>query len=225
MSTSPLASVRDAVADRIWKPSSTFKRLLTSRHVLDLQAIFVITVLVTVGLLFWHAWPAPVPTQETSVPAAATSQSAQSTSQNPHAAASVTSRNDAVKQELDSHFVGALLLISGTILAWVYQTGSKRLGVVDLFACEIITLCRVGTISDFMTRLINLYELACSGEAGGAPCVGRFTSEENYFPVFEGNAKDLQVLEADVVINVTAFYTYMKTFRDYMRQLAQIGPD
>ena len=35
--------------------------------------------------------------------------------------------------------------------------------------------------------------------------------------------KDLQVLEADVVINVTAFYTYMKAFRDQLRALSELG--
>jgi hypothetical protein len=53
--------------------------------------------------------------------------------------------------------------------------------------------------------------------------LGRFTSQENYFPVFEGNNKDLQILEADVVINVTEFYTYMKALRDQFRRLGDLG--
>ena len=36
--------------------------------------------------------------------------------------------------------------------------------------------------------------------------------------------KDLQQLEADVVDNVTAFYTYMKVMRDSLRKLAEIHP-
>src|SRR5262249_22443105 len=47
--------------------------------------------------------------------------------------------------------------------------------------------------------------------------------QENYFPVFEGNNKDLQILEADVVINVTEFYTYMKALRDQFRRLGDLG--
>ncbi len=35
---------------------------------------------------------------------------------------------------------------------------------------------------------------------------------------------DLQPLEADVVDNVTAFYTYMKVMRDSLRKLADIRP-
>jgi hypothetical protein len=48
-----------------------------------------------------------------------------------------------------------LLAVGGPILGWTYQTGSKRLGIVDLFACEIVTLCRVGAIVDFVPRLIT----------------------------------------------------------------------
>ena len=44
------------------------------------------------------------------------------------------------------------------------------------------------------------------------------------FRVFDGNSKDLQILEADVVINVTAFYTYMKALRDHFRRLGDLSP-
>jgi hypothetical protein len=44
-------------------------------------------------------------------------------------------------------------------------------------------------------------------------------AKEDYFPIFNNNAKDLQILEAGVVTNITAFYTYMKAFRDSRRLL------
>jgi hypothetical protein len=53
----------------------------------------------------------------------------------------------------------------------------------------------------------------------------QFGSQENYFPVFEGNTRDLQTLEARVVVNITAFYTYMKAVRDSMRILSEIRPE
>jgi hypothetical protein len=53
--------------------------------------------------------------------------------------------------------------------------------------------------------------------------VPKFSSEENYFPVFENNTADLQTLEARVVIKITAFYTYMKAARDAGRSLSAIG--
>jgi hypothetical protein len=184
----------DALVKRFWKQSSTFRRLIFSQHVMDLQVIFLVTLLVGAWMLIWY---------------------------------STGNRGQ--------EYVGAVLVVCGTILAWTYQTGSKRLGVVDLFACEIVTLCRVGTIMEVVPRLIRAREhLSAPSGAVDSPNtphapqqdikLGRFTSQENYFPVFEQNTKDLQVLEADVVLNVTAFYTYMKAFRDQLRGLSELGP-
>jgi hypothetical protein len=47
-----------------------------------------------------------------------------------------------------------------------------------------------------------------------------FNSQEDYFPILAGNSRDLQTLEANVVVNITAFYTFMKAVRDTFRQLA-----
>ena len=140
--------------------------------------------------------------------------------------------------------VGAITGVAGGVIAWVYRTASVRLGVVDLFACEITTLCRVGTIVDWIAQRIAAFEreygvpaAELSDSGLGNPATAppepptqlsyRFTSSEEYFPVFAGNSRDLQVLEADVVTNVTAFYTYMKVSRDYLRRLGELpaGPD
>ena len=45
-----------------------------------------------------------------------------------------------------------------------------------------------------------------------------FQSQESYEPVFDNNTRDLQVLDASVVINVTQFYTYLKAMRDTWRK-------
>ena len=45
-------------------------------------------------------------------------------------------------------YAGPAITICGAIVAWAYVSASKRLGIIDLFACEIKTLCRVGTIFD-----------------------------------------------------------------------------
>lgn len=135
--------------------------------------------------------------------------------------------------------VGAIFGLGGVVITWVYRTASVRLGVVDLFACEITTLCRVGTIVDWIAQRIAAFETehgppaaAPSGGGAGDPAASppagpasqsyRFISSENYFPVFESNSRDLQILEADVVTNVTAFYTYMKVSRDYLRRLGEL---
>ena len=113
---------------------------------------------------------------------------------------------------------GAAFGILSAVVAWVYRDGSERLGVVDLFACEISTLCKVATVVDTAHRNVVQF---CAGppptitkELGTSQAAAHFTSQENYFPVFEANNKYLQKLEARVVINITAFYTYMKAVRD-----------
>lgn len=127
-------------------------------------------------------------------------------------------------------FIGAVGAVGCGVLAWTYQTGSARLGVVDLFACEIATLCRVAAVVDMVRRYIVLFDggpqtLQPHDFDGDMPTdSGHFTSQESYFPVFDLSVTDLQPLEADVVDNVTAFYTYMKVMRDLLRKLADIRP-
>jgi hypothetical protein len=120
---------------------------------------------------------------------------------------------------------GPVLAVFGAVLTWAYQVGSARLGVVDLFACEIITLCRVAFVSDTVDRLIDMFNQGPPRSAAGAGGIPghQFNSQEDYFPVFEANARDLQTLEAKVVIQITAFYTYIKAVRDSMRTLSEIG--
>jgi hypothetical protein len=149
---------------------------------------------------------------------------------------------------------GPTLVLLGAILAWAYQMGSARLGVVDLFACEIDTLCRVVTVTEATGTLSRRFDAAgapfeagssnrataegaksaqngmpgtgTTSPAGPGPSVQSvsqgsvFSSAENYFPILENNSRDLQNLEADVVTNITAFYTFMKTVRDMLRKLS-----
>jgi hypothetical protein len=132
--------------------------------------------------------------------------------------------------------LATILSFGGVAIGWVYRTASSRLGIVDLFAYEITTICRVGTIVDagrgYRDR-ISLAAESSSGNANEPPLTSsatetlphapyRFASGENYFPVFEKNSHDLRILEAGVVTNVTAFYTYMKVVRDYLRRIADL---
>lgn len=124
-------------------------------------------------------------------------------------------------------FFTPVLGVFGAVLAWAYQAGSARLGIVDLFACEIGTLCRVAAVVDSARRWIEIFQHGLPRQAPTAnsePPARRFTSEENYFPVFESNTRDLQTLEARVVVNITAFYTYMKAVRDSVRALMDMSP-
>jgi hypothetical protein len=128
--------------------------------------------------------------------------------------------------------VGAILGVAGVIMGWVYRTASSRLGIVDLFAYEITTICRVGTIIDVgkgyskhfseAADAANDPAFASSTQQAQAHSPYRFSSSENHFPVFEKNSRDLRVLETGVVTNVTAFYTYMKVVRDYLRRISDL---
>jgi hypothetical protein len=112
--------------------------------------------------------------------------------------------------------VSAVLAAFGGIIAWCYQTGSGRLGIVDLFACEITTLCRICTINDLANTCVGAFDLDTSKMRGN---FDPFESQETYTPVFNANAKELQVLSVKVVTNITSFYTYWKATRDAFRKL------
>jgi hypothetical protein len=125
-------------------------------------------------------------------------------------------------------FVG----LSG-VIAWCYKTGSARLGMVDLFACEITTLCRICVINNLTNSCINAFKLHVGQRPetkehtieGAHVRFRHFDSSEAYTPIFDSNAKELQNLDVKVVNNVTAFYTYWKSMRDAFRRLADTDRD
>ena len=146
-------------------------------------------------------------------------------------------------------YIGSAIPIFGAIIAWTYLSASARLGIVDLFACEIATLCRVGTLFDVGQRYVDMIKknpaapagiagpdrtagpartaspgrTASSGRAAHPDRAAGFDSKEDYFPVFSSNSGDLKLLEVLVVTNITAFYTYMKAARDLLRRLSELG--
>jgi hypothetical protein len=191
--------------------SSTFVRLGKSRHVADLRLIFWVTVIMMVAasvLALAFDFEHEVMTNWSKVA-------------QPHGIwLWMRIAFDAVSDS--GVFIGAVVSLGCGVLTWTYQTGSSRLGVVDLFACEIATLCRVGTIVDMVKHFAEIFAAGdrMPAPAGSVPATanGRFTSQESYFSVFDSTIKDLQSLEAGVVKNVTAFYTYMKVMRDYLRK-------
>lgn len=200
--------------------SSTFERLSRSRHVADLRLIFSVAVIIMIVaslLALMFCFEHQVMSNWKSI------QSRQSGWIWAQLVFSAIGDSGA--------FIGAVGAVGCGVLAWTYQTGSARLGVVDLFACEIATLCRVAAVVDMVPRYIALFHVGPAAPEqpqvidGDMPTDGaRFTSQESYFPVFDSSVKDLQALEADVVDNVTAFYTYMKVMRDSLRKLAEIHP-
>jgi len=183
----------------------TFDRLIQSMHVQDLRWIANVTVgAATVAILvYWViAW-------ETA----------------PYAGSKLY-------DALLPFTISAILAGLGGIIAWCYQTGSGRLGIVDLFACEITTLCRVCAVTALADHCIAAFELD-TGEHSPSDQdkvikireqFSHFESSEGYTPIFDANAKELQSLSVKVVINITAFYTYWKAMRDAFRRLAKTQP-
>ncbi len=180
-------------------PHATIDRLFNSKHVRDLQVIMAGVIMIFLAIIVYCA----------------------------------LSRHDCSRFDQVNvlrnliTYLGPAIPIAGGILAWVYQIGSTRLGVVDLFACEICTLCKITTVFNGVGRRIEEYAkwMPAMNRAAGRAAAKRvtpFSSQEEYFPVFQTCAHDLEVLEAQVVINITAFYTYMKAARDALRQNAAI---
>jgi hypothetical protein len=187
--------------------ASTLFRFFRSKHVMDLKLICAVALCVLIVhfvLVFafgWANWGVPktIPQQQTPL--------------------EPLGLRDAANAFFSFviQYIGPAVPIYGIIIGWAYQSASKRLGIIDLFACEISTVCRVGTMFDIGKHYIRDYD--APGKRLQWIGSGKFVSEENYFPVFDNNSRDLQLLEAAVVENITQFYTYMKALRDLRRKL------
>jgi hypothetical protein len=175
--------------------ASTLFRFFRSNHVLDLQLIFRMTFVVLVA----HVVALLVA-----------------------AKAADHSLVDTIKSLVT--YLGPAIPIYGAILAWAYLTASKRLGVVDLFASEIATVCRVGTIFDTGQKYVQKWKKMDTNKViePTSRNSNNFVSQEDYFPIFATNSRDLQSLEALTVGHITEFYTYMKATRDSQRRLATL---
>jgi hypothetical protein len=196
--------------------AETLDRLIQSMHVKDLRSIANITVgaaLLAIAMFVCIALCAvthPAATQP-AVPAAYASK---------------------LYEALLPFTLSAVLAGLCGIIAWCYRTGSDRLGIVDLFACEITTLCRVCTINGLADSCVAAFELDSRKRSPAdqdkitktAESFGHFDSAEEYTPIFDNNAKELQSLSVKAVINITAFYTYWKATRDAFRRLAKTKP-
>ena len=209
---SPFAIVRQL---RLGAGSSTFDRLGRSRHVADLRLIFsfsLIIMIVSTILALAFCFAHEVMTHKDDV----------------HGWMWMQLAFEAVFD--GGVFIVAVGLVGCGVFAWTYQVGSARLGLVDLFASEIATLCRVAAVVDMVRRYTDLFQF---GPQAGRPHrpdgelltdADHFSSKESYFPVFVSSVMELQALEADVIKHVTAFYTYLKAMNDLRRRLADITP-
>jgi hypothetical protein len=179
--------------------ASTLFRFFRSTHVVDLRLI-VVTIL---GLLGFYTIIVIIALVELSM------------------------SEPKMQPDLAVKLIGPAVAIAGLIISWAYKAASTRLGIIDLFGCEIATICRVGTIFDIGTHYVGAYEGQGAVKDDSAEKRGAsetYTSQEDYFPIFDNNSSDLQLLEALIVCRITEFYTFMKATRDTQRRLATIPP-
>jgi hypothetical protein len=104
----------------------------------------------------------------------------------------------------------ALLAAALGVFGWAYQAANTRFGVADLFAAEIVTICRVAAVSDFIPRYVKLF--------GAHAKFPPYRTTQDYLLAFDNNAKDLEVLDGDVVRFVSQFYIYMKALLDSLER-------
>ncbi|GAC1338058.1 MAG: hypothetical protein NVSMB18_03910 [Acetobacteraceae bacterium] len=188
--------------------ATALARILTSRHTRDLRFIGLLALFTIIALALLYVGSAYLWTQQTELERKASAMGA------------------------DFFKLLGLGALSG-VLSWAYQTGSQRLGTVDLFACEVSALCRVALIVDFAKsstsraqRRDRPEQLAgTTVDPGQGPERRRFVSEEKYTPVYDTNLKALDALDVGTVSRVTEFYTYRKTMMDYLRRAATLDPD
>lgn len=143
--------------------ASTLYRFFRSKHVIDLMVIFQLAFLFLIlsAILFiWNGIVSFFPLPSASGAARLTAYLAPD--------------------------VGKIFAFCSVVIAWAYRSASARLGVVDLFACEISTLCRVGSLFDIGKRLVDQHDNPPREPHGAAdPQVNRsasFVSQEQYFP-------------------------------------------
>jgi hypothetical protein len=175
-------------------PVPSFLRLGTSRHLGDYQFIalgaFVLTALALVSL--------------------GTHTDLESSIE--HGVAALT--GVALHHPIPGAVIIGMATVVATLSSWVYQSASKRLGTIDLFACEINALCRVCLVTDFAEKSVSwLRDWPAKGTRKPTP----IDIKEEFTPVYSKNASELQSLDANALTSITSFYTYRMTMIEYLR--------
>jgi 1,4-dihydroxy-2-naphthoate octaprenyltransferase len=62
-----------------------------------------------------------------------------------------------------SNLIGPVIALACCVTAWAYQLGSARIGIVDLFACEIGTIYGVFAITDVARRYVEALNIDFHG--------------------------------------------------------------
>ncbi|HUC67160.1 MAG TPA: hypothetical protein VMA53_17095 [Stellaceae bacterium] len=117
-----------------------------------------------------------------------------------------------VHPSLDSGTVAAVVAGVFGVCAWAFQCANLRFGAADIFASEIVTLCRIFAVVDFIPHLVDSYKH--EGER-----IRPNHSTQDYVVIFHNNSRDLEILDGAVVTWVTEFYVYFKALLDNLSRL------
>jgi hypothetical protein len=106
----------------------------------------------------------------------------------------------------------AVSTVFSAIIGWAYQTGNKRLGVVDMFHAEILTLCKACQVSDLVGGEVFIHF---------HPKLMRDSStvSEQYSTIYSQSAKELAALNQDITLNISQYYTLLQASREAYRLL------
>jgi len=125
-----------------------------------------------------------------------------------------TSSSAANNSVLSVIFGSAIFGAYVAVIARLIESAQKRLGAVDLFVSEVLSIGRVFVSVQIIPNFAKL--LRNTAFLRGFADVAR---GENYTAIFERNSGDLGTLTSETINNVTAFYSFLKASRDATQSL------
>jgi hypothetical protein len=113
---------------------------------------------------------------------------------------------------LSGEVIAAFVAVAAAAMAWAFQSANLRFGAADIFASEILTLCRISAVVGYVQNLADAYEAK-------RQTLQPTQSTQDYVVIFHNNSKDLEILDGNVVSWVTEFYVYFKAMIDSASRL------
>jgi hypothetical protein len=88
--------------------------------------------------------------------------------------------------------IAAVMIVASlSVASWTFQTANGRFGAADIFASEILTLCRIARVVDFVQHMVDSYRNDKPISLG--------KSTQDYVVIFHNNSKDLEILDGNSV--------------------------
>lgn len=107
---------------------------------------------------------------------------------------------------------GILLSISVTIIQFLFARAAERSGIIHLFLSEISSIGQAIKHFGLVDMLVGFDPKYAAYYRGWAKC-----QNSKFTEVFVSNGAGLKMLPPQVVLDVTAFYTYWRTAHDAVK--------